>query len=127
MHLCSRCLPRPSASSPLDNRACPMANTSQAPDLEGLHREIHGMAEQMRIMNENNARLLQLLANNLPRIPPALVPENHPPHRPRWSGMPLLGLRATTVLIEPSDNGLPPHILSEKRVPPQSLDHLAKF
>ncbi|GFS33397.1 hypothetical protein Acr_00g0028180 [Actinidia rufa] len=36
MHLRSRCLPRPSTSSPLDNRAHPMANTSQAPNLEGL-------------------------------------------------------------------------------------------
>ncbi|GFY87276.1 hypothetical protein Acr_05g0009150 [Actinidia rufa] len=41
MHLCSRYLPRPSTSSPLDNRAHPMANTSQAPDLEGFHCEIH--------------------------------------------------------------------------------------
>ncbi|GFY93780.1 hypothetical protein Acr_09g0002260 [Actinidia rufa] len=39
-----------------------MANPGQAPDLEGLHREIHDMAEQMRIMNENNGRLMQLLA-----------------------------------------------------------------
>ncbi|GFZ01925.1 hypothetical protein Acr_15g0005340 [Actinidia rufa] len=62
MHLRSRNLPRPSASSPLDNRAPPMANASQVPDLEGLHHEIHGMAEQMRVMNENNARLIQLLA-----------------------------------------------------------------
>ncbi|GFY98557.1 hypothetical protein Acr_12g0010980 [Actinidia rufa] len=44
MHLRSRNLPRPSASSPLDNRAPPMANASQVPDLEGLHHEIHGMA-----------------------------------------------------------------------------------
>ncbi|GFY87620.1 hypothetical protein Acr_05g0012590 [Actinidia rufa] len=62
MHLRSRYLPRPSASSPLDNRAHPMANLGQIPDLEGLHHEIHGMAEQMRIMNENNGRLMQLLA-----------------------------------------------------------------
>ncbi|GFZ09317.1 hypothetical protein Acr_20g0011250 [Actinidia rufa] len=62
MHLRIRNLPRPSASSPLDNRAPPMANASQAPDLEGLHHEIHGMPEQMRVMNENNARLIQLLA-----------------------------------------------------------------
>ncbi|GFY95383.1 hypothetical protein Acr_10g0007680 [Actinidia rufa] len=41
MHLRSHCLPRPSASSPLDNRAYSMANTSQVPNLEGLHREIH--------------------------------------------------------------------------------------
>ena len=39
-----------------------MVNTSQTPDLEGLHYEIHGMAEQMRIMNENNARFIQHLA-----------------------------------------------------------------
>ncbi|GFS29200.1 hypothetical protein Acr_00g0005780 [Actinidia rufa] len=62
MHLRSRNLPRPSASSPPGNRSHPMANPAQAPDLEGLHREIHDMAEQMRIMNENNGRLMQLLA-----------------------------------------------------------------
>ncbi|GFZ18422.1 hypothetical protein Acr_27g0001610 [Actinidia rufa] len=71
MHLRSRNLPRPSASSPLDNRALPMANTSQVPDLEGLHHEIHGMAEQMRVMNENNARLIQLLAAANPQPPAA--------------------------------------------------------
>ncbi|GFZ21685.1 hypothetical protein Acr_29g0008470 [Actinidia rufa] len=71
MHLRSRNLPRPSASSPLDNRAPPMANASQVPDLEGLHHEIHGMAEQMRVMNENNARLIQLLAAANPQPPAA--------------------------------------------------------
>ncbi|GFS34896.1 hypothetical protein Acr_00g0036670 [Actinidia rufa] len=71
MHLRSRNLPRPSASSPLDNRALPMANASQVPDLEGLHHEIHGMAEQMRVMNENNARLIQLLAAANPQSPAA--------------------------------------------------------
>ncbi|GFY84514.1 hypothetical protein Acr_03g0012880 [Actinidia rufa] len=50
-----------------------MANTSQAPNLEGLHREIHGMAEQMRVMNEKNVCLIQLLAaTNSP--PPVLPP-----------------------------------------------------
>ncbi|GFZ01086.1 peptidyl-prolyl cis-trans isomerase [Actinidia rufa] len=73
MHLRSRNLPRPSASSPLDNRAPPMANASQVPDLEGLHHEIHGMAEQMRVMNENNARLIQLLAAANPQ------PQQHHP------------------------------------------------
>ncbi|GFZ09061.1 hypothetical protein Acr_20g0008690 [Actinidia rufa] len=67
----ARNLPRPSASSPLDNRAPPMANASQVPDLEGLHHEIHGMAEQMRVMNENNARLIQLLAAANPQPPAA--------------------------------------------------------
>ncbi|GFY93431.1 hypothetical protein Acr_08g0018270 [Actinidia rufa] len=71
IHLRSRYLPRPSASSSLDNRAPPMANTSQVPDLEGLHHEIHGMAEQMRVMNENNARLIQLLAATNPQPQPA--------------------------------------------------------
>ncbi|GFY84511.1 hypothetical protein Acr_03g0012850 [Actinidia rufa] len=71
MHLRSRYLPRPSASSPLDNRAHPMANTSQVPNLEGLHREIHDMAEQMRIMNENNGRLMQLLTAANPQLPAA--------------------------------------------------------
>ncbi|GFZ19274.1 hypothetical protein Acr_27g0010130 [Actinidia rufa] len=49
----------------------PMANASQVPDLEGLHHEIHGMAEQMRVMNENNARLIQLLAAANPQPPAA--------------------------------------------------------
>ncbi|GFZ06625.1 hypothetical protein Acr_18g0007950 [Actinidia rufa] len=71
----SRYLPRPSASSPPDNRAHPMANPGQIPDLEGLHREIHGMAEQMRIMNENNRRLMQLLAAANPPLPVAPVPD----------------------------------------------------
>ncbi|GFS41652.1 hypothetical protein Acr_00g0075570 [Actinidia rufa] len=75
MHLRSRYLPRPSASSPPDNRAHPMANPGQIPDLEGLHREIHGMAEQIRIMNKNNSHLMQLLvATNLPH-PAAPVPD----------------------------------------------------
>ncbi|GFZ02103.1 hypothetical protein Acr_15g0007120 [Actinidia rufa] len=71
MHLRSRNLPRPSASSPPGNRSHPMANPGQAPDLEGLHREIHDMAEQMRIMNENNGRLMQLLAAANPLLPAA--------------------------------------------------------
>ncbi|GFY95143.1 hypothetical protein Acr_10g0005280 [Actinidia rufa] len=53
-HWASRNLPRPSASSPPGIRSHPMANPGQVPDLEGLHCEIHDMAEQMRIMNENN-------------------------------------------------------------------------
>ncbi|GFZ19195.1 hypothetical protein Acr_27g0009340 [Actinidia rufa] len=76
MHLRSRNLPRPSASSPPGNRSHPMANPAQAPDLEGLHREIHDMAEQMRIMNENNGRLMQLLAAANPPLPTApLIPD----------------------------------------------------
>ncbi|GFS44989.1 hypothetical protein Acr_00g0093430 [Actinidia rufa] len=71
MHLRSRNLPRPSASSPPGNRSHPMANPGQAPDLEGLHSEIHDMAEQMRIMNENNGRLMQLLAAVNPPLPAA--------------------------------------------------------
>ncbi|GFS41820.1 hypothetical protein Acr_00g0076520 [Actinidia rufa] len=68
-------LPRPSASSPLDNRAHPMANPDQILDLEGLHREIHGMAEQMRIMNEKNGRLIQLLTAANPPLPAVPVPD----------------------------------------------------
>ncbi|GFZ06762.1 hypothetical protein Acr_18g0009320 [Actinidia rufa] len=68
MHLHSHYLPRPSASSPPDNRAHPMANPGQIPDLEGLHHEIHDMAEQMRIMNENNGRLMQLLTAANPSL-----------------------------------------------------------
>ncbi|GFZ15855.1 hypothetical protein Acr_25g0002640 [Actinidia rufa] len=68
---CCRYLPRPSASSPPNNRARPMANSGQVSDLEGLHREIHDMAEQMRIMNENNGRLMQLLIAANPPLPAA--------------------------------------------------------
>ncbi|GFS38024.1 hypothetical protein Acr_00g0055200 [Actinidia rufa] len=57
MHLRSRLLFR-LTSNLLDNSAHPMANISQAPNLEGIiHREMHGIAEQIRIMNEINARL----------------------------------------------------------------------
>ncbi|GFY92975.1 hypothetical protein Acr_08g0013710 [Actinidia rufa] len=49
----SRLLPRQSTRSPLDNITHQMVNASQAPDLKGIHREIHGIAEQIRIMNEN--------------------------------------------------------------------------
>ncbi|GFZ15051.1 hypothetical protein Acr_24g0012410 [Actinidia rufa] len=68
-----RNLSRPSASSPPGNRSHPMANSSQVPDLEGLHREVHVMAEQMRmrIMNENNGRLMQLLTAANPQPPAA--------------------------------------------------------
>ncbi|GFS40591.1 hypothetical protein Acr_00g0069450 [Actinidia rufa] len=48
-----------------------MTNTNQVPDLEGLHLEIHDMAEQMRIMNENNGRLMQLLTIANPPLPAA--------------------------------------------------------
>ena len=66
MNLRSHLVPRPNASSPLNYKALPMANTSQAPDLEGLPREMHSIAEQIRIMNENNARLIQHLTTNNP-------------------------------------------------------------
>ncbi|GFY88363.1 hypothetical protein Acr_06g0003030 [Actinidia rufa] len=56
----NRLIPRPSASSPLDYRAHSMANISQASDLEGLYREMHDIAEQIRIVNENNALLQHL-------------------------------------------------------------------
>ncbi|GFS44894.1 hypothetical protein Acr_00g0092700 [Actinidia rufa] len=62
--------PRPSTSSPLDNRAHSMANTSQTLDLEGLHCEMHGIAEKIRIMNVNNVRLIQHLTTNNPPPPP---------------------------------------------------------
>ncbi|GFZ08659.1 hypothetical protein Acr_20g0004670 [Actinidia rufa] len=87
MHLRSRNIPRPSASSPLDNRAPPMANASQVPDLESLHHEIHGMAKQMRVMNENNAYLIQLLAAANPQPPTApSVPDVERSHHSNRSG-----------------------------------------
>ena len=36
-----------------------MANNSQALDLEGIHREMHGITKQVKIMNEINACLVQ--------------------------------------------------------------------
>ncbi|GFY97469.1 hypothetical protein Acr_12g0000100 [Actinidia rufa] len=48
-----------------------MANPGQAPDLEGLHCEMHDMAKQMRVMNKNNGRLMQLLAAAKPPLPAA--------------------------------------------------------
>ncbi|GFS30899.1 hypothetical protein Acr_00g0014650 [Actinidia rufa] len=53
-----------------------MANTSQATDLEGIHREMHGIAKQIRIMNEINAHLVEHLATNNPPPPIALVSED---------------------------------------------------
>ncbi|GFZ03500.1 hypothetical protein Acr_16g0001240 [Actinidia rufa] len=85
MHLCSCLLSRPSASSPLENKAHPMANTSQAPDLEGIHREMHGITKQIRIMNKINARLVKHLTTN--NQPPPTAPvskdanQSHCSHR----------------------------------------------
>ena len=59
MHLRSRLLPIQSANSPLGNRVTPMANSNQTSDLEGIHNERHGMAEQIKVMNKLNARLVQ--------------------------------------------------------------------
>ncbi|GFZ18282.1 hypothetical protein Acr_27g0000210 [Actinidia rufa] len=64
MHLRSRLLPRPSASNPLDNRAPLMAINNQAPDLEGFYHEMHGIAEQIRIMKENNALAIAPIERN---------------------------------------------------------------
>ncbi|GFZ06644.1 hypothetical protein Acr_18g0008140 [Actinidia rufa] len=76
LHLRSCLLPRHSTSSPLDNRAHPMANTGQAPNLEGIHREMHGIIEQIRIMNELNVRMVHhLTTNNLPPVT-SLIPED---------------------------------------------------
>ncbi|GFY92802.1 hypothetical protein Acr_08g0011980 [Actinidia rufa] len=102
MHLRSRYLPRPSASSPPDNRAHPMANPGQVPDLGGLHREIHDMAEQMRIMNENNGHLMQLLTTSNPQLPTAPT-RGGAEHRvrPYVKGVPLQNL----VKLQPGREG----------------------
>ena len=83
MHMRSRLLSIPSTSNPLDNRAHLMAKISQALDLEGLHREMHGIAEQIRIMNENNARLIQHLTTNNPPPLTAHVPKVSRSRHPR--------------------------------------------
>ncbi|GFZ18385.1 hypothetical protein Acr_27g0001240 [Actinidia rufa] len=72
MHLHIRLLPRSSAS-PLDNRAHTMASNNQAPDLEGLNHKLHGIAEQIGIMNENNTHMIQHLTTNNP-LPPVKAP-----------------------------------------------------
>ena len=38
-----------------------MANSNQVPNLKGIHRKMHDIAEQIRVMNELNARLVQHL------------------------------------------------------------------
>ncbi|GFY95657.1 hypothetical protein Acr_10g0010420 [Actinidia rufa] len=58
-----------------------MANTSQALNLEGIHHEMHGIAEQIRIMNEINVRLVQHLAINNPPPPTASLPKDADPSR----------------------------------------------
>ncbi|GFS33585.1 hypothetical protein Acr_00g0029440 [Actinidia rufa] len=72
----SHLLSRPSTSSPLDNQARLMASNNQALDLEGLHREMHGIAEHISIMNGNNAHMIQhLTTNNPPPSVAAHIPE----------------------------------------------------
>ena len=63
-----------------------MSNTSQAPDLEGLHYEMHEIAEQIRIMNKNNARLIQHLTTNNSPPPVVPIPEVSRSCRPRRLG-----------------------------------------
>ena len=87
MHLRNRLLPRPSISSPVGNQVHTMAGSNQAPDLEGLHREMHDIAKQNRIMNENNACLIQHLAtNNVPPLAAPIPPEVERSHRSRRLG-----------------------------------------
>ena len=63
-----------------------MAMSSQALDLEGIHREMHGIAEQIRIMNKINARLVQHLATNNPPLAVAPVQEAEQFRRSNWLG-----------------------------------------
>ncbi|GFS45221.1 hypothetical protein Acr_00g0094950 [Actinidia rufa] len=54
-----------------------MANTSQALNLEGIiHREMHGIVEQIRIINKINAHLVRHLATNNPHPSTAPVPKD---------------------------------------------------
>ncbi|GFS33282.1 hypothetical protein Acr_00g0027620 [Actinidia rufa] len=116
VHLRSRLLPRPSASSPLDNKARPIANISQAPNLEGLHHEIHGMAKQMRIMNENNSRLIQHLTANNPSPPAPFTV---------LTALAIMNPKATIVLIGISDVDLR-FPVEGKETLHLSFDHPAK-
>ena len=38
-----------------------MANSNQALDPKGIHREMHGIVEQIKVINKLNARLVQQL------------------------------------------------------------------
>ncbi|GFZ14714.1 hypothetical protein Acr_24g0009040 [Actinidia rufa] len=49
-----------------------MVNASQASDLESIHHEMYGIAEQIKIMNEINALLVQHLATTIHLLPPHL-------------------------------------------------------
>ena len=60
-----------------------MVNTSQAPDLEGIHHEMYGITEQIRVMNKINTRLVQHLTTN--NSPPATAPVQEEANRSRLS------------------------------------------
>ena len=47
-----------------------MANAGQAPDLKGIHCTMHGIVEQIKIIYEINAYLVQHLAINNPPLSP---------------------------------------------------------
>ena len=53
-----------------------MANAGQALDLDNIHREMHGIAEQIRIRNKKNTRLVQHLAINNPPLATAPIPKD---------------------------------------------------
>ncbi|GFS40805.1 hypothetical protein Acr_00g0070650 [Actinidia rufa] len=52
-----------------------MTNSSKAPDLKGIHREMHGITEQIRMMNELSARLMGVLHIVIIADPPTLTPD----------------------------------------------------
>ncbi|GFZ15777.1 hypothetical protein Acr_25g0001860 [Actinidia rufa] len=76
MYMRSLLLPRQSTNSSLDNRVPPMAGASQVPDLKGIHRERHNVAEKIKIMNEQDARLVPHLATNNPSPTITPIPED---------------------------------------------------
>ncbi|GFS38849.1 hypothetical protein Acr_00g0059790 [Actinidia rufa] len=80
MHLRSHYLPGPSASSPLDNRAYPMANTIQVPDLEGLHYEIHGDHSQNHSIGQEWRERHRSLSPAPPRGERSLSPQKNASH-----------------------------------------------
>ena len=76
MHLHRGLFHRQSTGSSLDNRVHPMENVGQASDLEGIQHEMHGIAEQIKMMNEINAHLVQHpITNNMPPVT-ACIPKN---------------------------------------------------
>ena len=75
-----------------------MADTNQAPNLEGIHHKMHGIAEQIKVMNKMNVWLVQHLTMNNPT--PATMPVPKDTNRYRHSHW--LGILQGAIIANPS-------------------------